>query len=548
MSRNQNSDPEPTPAALPRLPTGWCWTTLSAIADIEGGITKDQKRQRTATMREVPYLRVANVQRGYLDLEEMKTILAKAEEIESLRLEKGDVLFTEGGDRDKLGRGWVWNDEIEECIHQNHIFRARPCLPLVEPKFISFHGNFFGQDWFTRTGKQTTNLASINKGVLSRFPVPLAPLNEQRRIVAKIEELFSDLDAGVSALERVKANLKRYRAAVFQAAITGRLTETWRARHPDAEPASELLKRILAERRRKWEEEQLAKYAESNKEPPKRWQAMYRQPTVSDVSGHPELPQGWCWASFESLLSEPLRNGHSARAAGNGTGIRTLTLTAVTLGEFSEKNTKLTVAKPEDVEDLWLQPGDFLIERSNTAELVGTARLYRGPADFAVFPDLLIRARTLAPLVKSYIDVVLQSDATRTFFRRRAKGLAGNMPKIDQGTILGLPIPLPSLAEQAEIAEEVERRLSIIEEVEAQVEVNLKRAARLRQCILKRAFEGRLVPQDPTDEPADKLLERICQERTARNGDTETPKQPQSRRARRKPKAGYDADTPGGTD
>ena len=169
----------PDEANLPLLPDGWCWTTMESVAQIEGGITKDQKRPRSPTMREVPYLRVANVQQGYLDLAEMKTILAEEEEIEALRLVKGDVLFTEGGDRDKLGRGWVWNREIEDCIHQNHIFRARLLSGLIEPKFVSYHGNCFGQRWFVRTGKQTTNLASINKGVLSRFPIPLAPVEEQ---------------------------------------------------------------------------------------------------------------------------------------------------------------------------------------------------------------------------------------------------------------------------------------------------------------------------------------------------------------------------------
>jgi type I restriction enzyme, S subunit len=422
----------------------------------------------------------------------------------------------------------------------------KPFEPIY-PLFVAYYLIGHEQPVLQQCSKDGTTVASIEVPRLKAFPIRLPPADEQRRIVAKIEEHFSDLDAGVSALERVKANLKRYRAAVLQAAVAGRLTEAWRAKHPDLEPAWDLLGRILTERRRKWDEAQLAKYAEGNKEPPKGWRAKYSDPGGPDVATLPNLPEGWCWASLGALLSEPLRNGHSARASGDGTGIRTLTLTAVTVGDFSEENTKFTIAKPEDVEDLWLQPGDFLIERSNTPELVGTARLYRGPAGFAVFPDLLIRVRTLAVLVKSYIDVVLQSDGTRTFFRRRAKGLAGSMPKIDQGTILRLPVPLPPLAEQAEIAEEVERRLSIIEEVEAQVETNLRRAARLRQCILKRAFEGRLVPQDPTDEPADKLLERIRQERTARNGDTETPKRPQGRRVRRKPKTDHAADGPGGT-
>ena len=284
-------------AILPVLPEGWCWTTLETVSKIDGGITKDQKRPCTATMREVPYLRVANVQRGFLDLGEMKTILAEEEEIQALRLQKGDILFTEGGDRDKLGRGWVWNDEIAECIHQNHIFRARPCRSAVEPKFISYHGNYFGQKWFVRTGKQTTNLASINKGVLSRFPVPVPPLNEQRRIVAKIEELFSDLDAGVVALERAKAKLKRYRAAVLKAAVEGKLTEEWRTNHPPKETASQLLERILKERRRKWEEDQLAAYEKAGKKPPANWKTKYKEPATPDETNLPRLPEGWYWAS-----------------------------------------------------------------------------------------------------------------------------------------------------------------------------------------------------------------------------------------------------------
>ena len=292
MSMGRNGIRESNPDGLPNLPPGWCWTTLADIAEIDGGITKDQKRLRTATMREVPYLRVANVQRGSLDLREIKTILAEEEEIEALRLRLGDILFTEGGDRDKLGRGWVWNGEIAECIHQNHVFRARPRLPLVEPKFVSLHGNFFGQQWFTKTGKQTTNLASINKGVLSRFPIPLAPLAEQRRIVAKIDELFSDLDAGVAALERARVNLKRYRAAVLKAAVEGKLTEQWRAEHPATEPASVLLERILSTRRKKWEVDQLAKYAAAGKTPPKDWREKYVEPAGPDAAELPALPRG----------------------------------------------------------------------------------------------------------------------------------------------------------------------------------------------------------------------------------------------------------------
>jgi type I restriction enzyme, S subunit len=238
---------EPAPpdaSALPELPPGWCWTTLDAVAEVEGGITKDKNRLRTSTMREVPYLRVANVQEGHLDLSEMKTILAEEEEIQSLRLQPGDILFTEGGDRDKLGRGWVWNSELAECIHQNHIFRARPNLDAIEPKFVSIHGNVFGRVWFTRTGKQTTNLASINKGVLRRFPIRLPPLDEQRQIVAAVEERLSVVAAAEAQIEADLQRAARLRQSILKEAFAGKFVP----QNPDDEPASILLERIRQER------------------------------------------------------------------------------------------------------------------------------------------------------------------------------------------------------------------------------------------------------------------------------------------------------------
>lgn len=238
--RNKYKEPAaPDETNLPELPEGWCWTTLDSVALIDGGITKDQKRPRSPTMREVPYLRVANVQRGYLDLAEMKDILAEEAEIEALRLQKGDILFTEGGDRDKLGRGWVWNEEIDECIHQNHIFRARLISDCIQPKFVSYHGNYFGQRWFVRTGKQTTNLASINKGVLSRFPIPLAPVEEQEQIVSEADWRLSLIQESETQIE---ANLKRsarLRQSILKRAFEGNLVP----QDPTDEPASGLLGR-----------------------------------------------------------------------------------------------------------------------------------------------------------------------------------------------------------------------------------------------------------------------------------------------------------------
>ena len=134
----------------------WTWTTLGEIAALKGGITKDSKREADPDLIGYPYLRVANVQRGFLDLSEVTTIRADPHKATKLVLEPGDILFNEGGDRDKLGRGWVWEGQIENCIHQNHVFRARLTNGDFDPYFISMHANTWGQGWFEIHGKQTT--------------------------------------------------------------------------------------------------------------------------------------------------------------------------------------------------------------------------------------------------------------------------------------------------------------------------------------------------------------------------------------------------------
>jgi len=229
---------------LPALSEGWEWAPLGAIAELKGGLTKGQKRKATEIVREVPYLRVANVQRGYLDMEEVKTIDATEEEITELRLEEGDVLFNEGGDRDKLGRGWVWEGKIAECVHQNHVFRARLLGVVMQPKLLSWYGNSIGQRYFEDEGKQTTNLASINMTKLSMLPVPIPPVAEQKKIVAELERRLSVVDE-VDA--EVKANLKRaerLRQAVLLSAFEGKLVP----QDLSDEPASALLERIHAAR------------------------------------------------------------------------------------------------------------------------------------------------------------------------------------------------------------------------------------------------------------------------------------------------------------
>jgi len=229
----------PDTIGLPELPAGWVWARLDSIAALKGGITVDKKR-KDPSARLIPYLRVANVQRGYLDLTEVKEIEAPQTAIEELQLFPGDILFNEGGDRDKLGRGWIWEGQLAECIHQNHVFRARLFLSDMPAKLISWWGNSFGKDYFLRAGKQTTNLASINLSKLSEFPVPQPPVAEQHQIVSEVERRLS-IVAGTEA--QVEANLRRadrLRQSILKQAFSGQLAPL----NPKDEPASVLLEPI----------------------------------------------------------------------------------------------------------------------------------------------------------------------------------------------------------------------------------------------------------------------------------------------------------------
>ena len=229
---------------VPHLPRSWQYVRLSEIADIGSGMSLSKSRRLDDPI-EVPYLSVANVQRGELDLSRVKTMRIERAQLATLELKQRDVLFNEGGDRDKLGRGWIWESQIHPCITQNHVFRASPFLGSLEhSKWISHWGNSFGQRYFETYGKQTTNLASINKTVLSKFPVPLPPIREQVEILRRIDVETSTLDHLEASIAVAHRKLDVLRLSILKMAFKGQLVP----QDPNDEPASILLDRIRAER------------------------------------------------------------------------------------------------------------------------------------------------------------------------------------------------------------------------------------------------------------------------------------------------------------
>lgn len=400
-------------------------------------------------------------------------------------------------------------------------FAQEPCWPIDTVYFVEdteyvemrFCANLLGHLRLDRLDRSTA-VPSLSRDDYSTVEFGLPPLNEQRRIADKLDELLSQLDAGVAALERVQANLKRYRAAVLKAAVEGKLTAQWRAEHPEVEPASVLLERILADRRRHWEAEQLAKFEAQGKRPPKGWQAKYKEPEPPDTTDLPELPEGWCWASVEQVIRDSLTNGISRKGTPTPPGVAVLRLSAMSEEGFDYADRQYIDIDANAAERLRICRGDFFISRGNGAlRLVGRGTLAQDPEEPIVFPDLMIRVRFCgSPVLRSYVSRVWPSIHLRRQIETAAKTTAG-IYKINQQDIARLVLPLPPEAEQHELTAAIESRFSIADHVAEQVAQDASRAARLRQSILKQAFEGKLVPQDPNDEPAEVLLERIAAER-----------------------------------
>ena len=343
-------------------------------------------------------------------------------------------------------------------------------------------------------------MRNIGQERIRNIELPVAPLPEQHRIVAEIEKHFTRLDDAVATLERVQASLKRARASVLKAAVEGRLVPTEaelaRAEGRTYEPASVLLERILAERKRKHEETNGKK--------------KYKPPVEPETDGLPELPEGWEWASIDQLAWSS-GYGTSVKCDESAAGPPVLRIPNLHRGEIDLRDLKFatdpTGLRPEGS----IEPGDLLFVRTNgSLNLIGLGVVVTAPLiRKSWFASYLIRLRLCGGHnAWRWIGLLWNSRIVRRYIEREAASSAGQF-NVSLSAAAAYQIPMPPVAEQTRIAAEVERRFSVFNALEHTVRLNLSRCAHLRQSILKRAFSGKLVPQDPSDEPASALLARI---------------------------------------
>ncbi|MGV6476491.1 restriction endonuclease subunit S [Azotobacter vinelandii] len=349
---------------------------------------------------------------------------------------------------------------------------------------------------------------------------------QQARIVAKLEELLSDLDTGVAELKAAQKKLGQYRQSLLKAAVEGALTAEWRANNTPSETGAQLLQRILTERRARWEAKQLAKFAEQGKTPPKDWQKKYPEPVRPDITDLPTLPEGWVWASVDQLTVEQ-KYGSSSKTNEDPTGVPVLRMGNIQDGDLDFSNLKYLPVDHAEFPGLHLQDGDLLFNRTNSPELVGKTAVYRSQISPCSFASYLISVRFSA----GYIPEIASAFINSAYGKRWIKSVV--VQQVGQANVNGsklsaLAVPVPPFKEQQEIVSALHAQASEIVDQLKSVDISLKQSNAQRQNILRAAFVGLLVPQDPNDELASALLERIRAERAERV------KQPKTRKTKPK--------------
>ena len=496
------------------LPKGWLLTTLEELC-----LPVDKVSPRDAPDESFSYIDIAAIDNSTFRVVAPKVYLGRdAPSRARQKVASGNILFSTV--RTYLKNIAVVPPDLDGGVASTGFCVLNPG-PEVNHRFIFY---FVQTDEFVSRLSQlqrgTSYPAVRNDDVLTQ-KIPLPPLPEQHLIVAEIEKQFTRLDASVASLEHVRANLRRYRTSVLKAACNGELVATEaelaRAEGRQYEHADELLERILKERRALWESQPSCR-------------RKHKEAGGPDVSSLPPLTEGWAWARLPQLGE--LNRGKSKHRPRNDPRLLGGPYPFVQTGDVRHSGGLITRHSQTYTEfglaqsRLW-PPGTLCI--TIAANIADTGIL----SYEACFPDSVVG-------FVSYGDHIV-SKFFELFIRTQKEELARFAPataqkNINLGVLSEMAVPIPPIAEQSRIVAEVERCLSIIKQVEEAVDTSLKRAERLRQSVLKQAFCGRLVPQDPGDEPAYALLERISAQSAEAQAAAEA-NRTHGRRTRRSPRA-----------
>jgi type I restriction enzyme S subunit len=465
------------------LPAGWTWAELCQVCT---SITDGDHQAPPQVSAGIPFLVIGNIRTRSLNFTNSRHV--PREYFESLdpvrRPRKGDVLYSLVG---SYGIPVLVRDDKPFCV-QRHIGILRPS-PQISPAFLALvlsSRAVFDQatQFATGTAQLTVPLAGLR-----RIRIPFPPRQEQERIVAVIEEQFSRLDAGVAVLERMRRNLRRMRASVLHAAVTGRLVP----RIEDAAAAMRLVSQLCLEA-----------------------STLGRRKTAVPATQYLDhVPNSWQVVALADL-AESIDYGTSEKTRADVRGVPILRMGNLGWGTINYNDLKFLPREQLDPR-LLLRRGDLLFNRTNSAELVGKTAVFHGyPQDIA-FASYLIRVRALPSTNLEWANIVLNSPIGRRYVAAVRNQQVGQA-NVNGTKLAAAPIPLPSSEEQSQIIKECERLFSVIEMLEDATAAAVYRSDRLRSSVVSTAFAGELVAQDSNDEPASELLKRIAAMHAASNG------------------------------
>jgi len=501
------------------IPDSWVYCTLDDLQTrISNGANVTQYEERVG----YPISRIETIWNETIDFGRVKYIKeADSEFVAKYALSEGDILLSHINSDFHLGKTALYKNNPPVLIHGVNLLLIR-LAQSVSSKFINYQFKFLRtKGAFISAAQRAVNQSSINQKKLKSFSFVLPPIAEQHRIVAKIEELFSELEKGVESLRTAREQLKIYRQSLLKAAFEGKLTEEWREENADTlQPAEVFLRQIRQEREDRHHKQIKAWEGEVGK-----WQAGGKQgkkpakpkplkkidsPSPSELEALGALPLTWCWAKIGDVSSvgtgvTPLKSRAEFYEKGDIPWVTSGALNDNYVWEASGYVTKAALAET----NLRLYPKHTLL-----MAMYGEGKT-RGKCSELMLPATTNQA--VAAMVQSGIE-----EETRPFLKWfmiknyadiRRKSSGGVQPNLNLGIVENTLFPLCSIAEMREIDAELQRQLSVIEENERDIDAQLDKSNALRQSILKKAFRGQLVKQDPDDEPASALLARIAKQK-----------------------------------
>jgi type I restriction enzyme, S subunit len=499
------------------LPKGWAKTTLGEVcamnppfAEPLSDHTEVSFVPMAAVEEETGHLDasqirpLASVRIGYTPFKENDVVFAKI----TPSMENGKIALAKG-----LKNGFAYGS--------TELFVFRPYEGLL-PRFLLY---FLLQPSFREDAERHMTGAVGQKRVPANYlfthELLLPPTPEQERIVAKLDAALSGLERAAKASRRAQERIKRYRAAVLQSAIAGDLTSAWREsqweKKVKAETDDVLLHRLLTERRERWEESELKRFQSVGKRPKdNKWKSRYPEPTPLEIADRSDLPRGWSWTNMSQLKVHSLYGPRFSGSDYTAEGVAVLRTTDIDAnGRVSLETCPKLPLSAEEYEKYKVEIGDLLITRTGS---IGTIAIFNDEVR-AIPGAYLLHYRLVDTAVVPFIYTFFRSPSGQEQLWEASVG--SGRQNLSAPELERIPIPLPPIDEQAEIVQEVERRLSAADRLATTLEQQLSRALVARQSLLSEAFTGCLLPQDPKDEPASALLSRI---RIARETEARAPK------------------------